>query len=77
MGEPNVMGLEYISYEIPVTTKIAIADALINFAGVEAAADALVWELTGAAYPDGKAITPTDTTQRFAAAELLVEHHLG
>jgi hypothetical protein len=77
MGEPNVMGLECISYEIPVTVKIAIADALINFARMEAAAEALVWELTGAAYPDGNALTPTDTTQKFAAAELLVERHLG
>jgi len=77
MGEPNVMNVECISYEIPVTAKIAIADALINFARMEAAAEALVWELTGPAYPDGKALTPSDTTQKFAAAELLVEHHLG
>jgi hypothetical protein len=74
MGEPDVMGMECISYEIPVTAKIAIADALINFARMEAAAEALVWELTG---PDGKALTRTDTTQKIAAAELLVERHLG
>lgn len=77
MDEPTVMGVECISYEIPVTAKIAIADALINFARMEAAAEALVWKLTGAPYPDGKALTPTDTTQKFAAAELLVERHLG
>jgi hypothetical protein len=77
MGEPNVAGVECISYEIPVTAKIAIADALINFARMEAAAEALVWELTGYACRDGKAFTPTDTTQKFPAAEVLVERYLG
>jgi hypothetical protein len=77
VDEPTVMSVECISYEIPIAVKIAIADALINFAKMEAAAEALVWKLTGAPYPDGKTLAPTDTTQKFAAAELLVERHLG
>jgi hypothetical protein len=56
--------------------EIAVAEILVKFDRMEAAAELLI-RLFPPATPEGKPLVPTDVRQKFSAAEELVERHLS
>ena len=64
-----------VSFGVPNSVKIAIADALLAFAEMEAAVEVLIWELTGMSYDDGRLLTRMDAKMKFDLAEKLAKSH--
>jgi hypothetical protein len=64
-----------ISVGVPPHIKIAIADALMEFASMEAAVEVLIWELTGLSFDDGRKLTKLDASVKIELAKDLSEKY--
>jgi len=64
-----------ISAGVPDEVKIAIADALMEFAAMEAVLEVLIWEITGLSFDDGRLLTKQDIGIKIKLAKQLSEKH--
>jgi hypothetical protein len=60
---------------VPPHVTIAIANAIMEFANMEAAVEVFIWEMTGSNFDDGRMLTKLDASVKFGLAKDLSEKY--
>jgi hypothetical protein len=71
----TVVGRGRISHAIPQRVKTAIGNAIVAFAAMEAAAEALIWDFVGLSSDNGRLLTRMDARPKLELAKALSEKH--
>jgi hypothetical protein len=71
----TVVGRGRISHAIPQRVKTAIGNAIVAFAAMEAAAEALIWDFIGLSPDDGRLLTRMNARPKLELAKALSEKH--
>lgn len=61
-----------VSRDLPDPVKVAIADVIIAFSLLDAAAEQFIWQLCGLSFEDGRLLTTMDTRPKFNVLKALV-----
>lgn len=67
----SVDDMSRVTYIIPENVKAAIADVVIQFARMEAAAEDLIWQICGLSFENGSLLTTMDARPKFELAKTL------
>jgi hypothetical protein len=57
---PIRLARSQVTHGVPDAVKILIADAVLDFAAMEAAVEVFIWEMTGLSFDDGRMLVRSD-----------------
>jgi hypothetical protein len=72
---PIRLARSQVTHGVPDTVKILIADAVLDFAAMEAAVEVFIWEMTGLSFDDGRMLVRSDAKAKFELAKRLSEKY--
>jgi hypothetical protein len=72
---PIRLARSQVTHGVPDAVKILIADAVLDFAAMEAAVEVFIWEMTGLSFDDGRMLVRSDAKAKFELAKRLSEKY--